>query len=68
VKKSEAISLIIEKIYKFSSDKTYLCEYQGEILLEELLEAGFPIPCNKKGKFEWDPEASDSAGGASGNL
>jgi len=60
MRKSEAIR-IIQEIINDLGEMTEVGMLQGdfdpgEALLDKLLENGFPIPCNKKGKFDWDSE------------
>jgi len=55
MKRSEAIAVIQEAIYLLDSD--YIAsDEECNLALDFLLSSGFPIPCNKKGKFDWDKE------------
>jgi len=60
MKKSDAIKLIqdiIEELGEISEKGGLPGDFDpGGALLDKLLENGFPIPCNKKGKFDWDAE------------
>ena len=56
MKRSEAIKLIENLWIETTDGDLILGPTNAEDILERLLEAGFPIPCNKKGKFDWDAE------------
>lgn len=56
MKRSEAIELIENLWIETTEGNMTLGPTNAEDILERLLEAGFPIPCNKKGKFDWDAE------------
>ena len=56
MKRSEAIELIENLWIETTEGNMTLGLTNAEDILERLLEAGFPIPCNKRGKFEWDIE------------
>lgn len=56
--KSEGLNVIQEAIYLLPNDYVASKE-ECEKVLEFLMSKGFPIPCNKKGKFDWDKEVQE---------
>lgn len=60
MKRSEALAIIQEAIYLMDSDYVASDE-ECNLALDFLLSRGFPIPCNKKGKFDWDPEVKNES-------
>lgn len=55
MKRSEAVGVIQEAVYLMFKD--YIAsDEECSLALDFLLSKGFPIPCNKRGKFEWDLE------------
>jgi len=56
MKKSAAIEIIRDFWIETSDGDMTLGEDSAEGFLDYLIESGFPIPCNKKGKFDWDKE------------
>lgn len=56
MKKSEAISLLMNLFEKIENKQPESHFESANFSLKYLLAMGFIIPCNKRGKFEWEPE------------
>lgn len=65
MKRSEAIEILsnfwIEDLNGESTQLGTFHPQTAEELLTYLIGNGFPIPCNKKGKFDWDKEVKDES-------